>query len=371
MAENSDAEKKHDPTPQRLRRAREEGQIRRSNDLPKAAMTLAMIVATTAAGGFLAGVASRWMVASLVAAGTRDFHTVIGLDLEFGVALVSFAIGIGLLALLAGVASGGWMMSLVLLLPKLERLDPAKSWGQMFSLSNLVEVGKSILKIVVIGGAGWAAYVSQKFDLLALATPRRVSLSMLGGPAFEVVLGAAAGALVLAALDVLVQAWLNRRSLRMTDQEMKDEVKNMDGDPHVRARRRSLMRKAARARQIQSVKTATMVVTNPTHYAVAVRYRRGDDKVPIVLAKGVDEHALAITVEATSHGVPLVEAPPLARALHRQVEVDRPIPSHLYRAVAEVVAYVWRVEAWRKAGYSPPPRPNIPESVEALPGADA
>lgn len=364
MAEDSDAEKKHDPTRERLRKAREEGQIRRSNDLPKAAMTLGLVLVVFASGGILSGLASRWLTASLLAVATMRPAAAYGLDLEFAGVLTVFLLATGLLAFGAGIGSGGWMMSFMLLMPKLERVDPSKSWGQIFSVSNLVEVGKSALKIIVIGAAGWVAYAGQRFDLLALANLQEVSLATLGGPAFHVILGAAGGALLLAVADVGVQAWLNRRSLKMTDKEVRDETKANDGDPHLRARRRALMRRAARARQVQQVRTATMVVTNPTHFAVALRYRRGQDGVPVVIAKGVDLSAMPIMEQARIHGVPLVEAPPLARALHRQVDIGRPIPHHLYRAVAEVLAYVWRLDAWRASGGDKPLRPRFAEPPE-------
>lgn len=364
MAEDSDAEKKHDPTRERLRKAREEGQIRRSNDLPKAAMTLGLVLVVFASGGILSGLASRWLTASLEAVATMRPAAVYGLDLEFAATLTVFLLATGLLAFGAGLGSGGWMMSFMLLMPKLERVDPAKSWAQVFSMSNLIEVGKSALKIIVIGAAGWVAYDGQKFDLLALANRQEISLATLGGPAFHVILGAAGGALLLAVADVGIQAWLNRRSLKMTDKEIKDETKNSDGDPHLRARRRALMRRAARARQVQQVKTATMVVTNPTHFAVALRYQRKKDGVPVVIAKGVDLSAQPILEQARIHGVPLVEAPPLARALHRQVDVGRPIPHHLYRAVAEVLAYVWRLDAWRASGGDRPLRPRFDDALD-------
>ncbi|GHD98158.1 hypothetical protein U879_11660 [Defluviimonas sp. 20V17] len=370
MAEDSDAEKKHDPTRERLKRAREQGQIRRSNDLPKAAMTLGLVLVVFVSGGVMSGMASDWLAASLAAAGAMDPGQAYGLDMEFAAVLSIFLLATGALAFIAGLGSGGWMMSFMLLMPKLERVDPAKSWGQIFSVSNLIEVGKSALKILVIGSAGWIAYAGQKQDLLALAGRQYVSLATLGGPALHVILGAAGGALVLAVADVGVQAWLNRRSLKMTDKEVRDETKQSEGDPHVRARRRALMRRAARARQIQQVKTATMVVTNPTHFAVAVRYRRGKDGVPSVVAKGVDLTAAPILEQARIHGVPLVEAPVLARALHAQVQVGRPIPHHLYRAVAEVLAYVWRLDAWRAQGGEKPERPRVEGALDPPGAAD-
>ncbi|TMV87239.1 flagellar biosynthesis protein FlhB [Thioclava sp. BHET1] len=366
MSGETDEEKKHAPTQERLRKAREEGQIKRSNDLPKAAITLGLILVVFISGGALSGLASRWFAASIAAVGSLNPQAVRGLDLEFAAVLGAFLVATGVLAFVAGLGSGGWMMSFMLLMPKMERVDPAKSWGQIFSVQNLIEVGKSGLKIIFIGGSGWLAYTNQEFQLLALANARQISIATLGGPALHVVLAAAGGALVLAVADIGIQAWMSRRSLRMTDKEMKDESKKNDGDPHVRARRRAIMRKAAKARQIQSVKTATMVITNPTHFAVAVRYRRGTERVPTVIAKGADLNATPIIEQARLHGIPLVEAPPLARALHRQVQIGKPIPSHLYTAVAELLAYIWRMDSWRAAGGARPVRPKFPDALEKL-----
>lgn len=362
MAEDG-AEKKHAPTERRLREAREQGQIRRSNDLPKAAITLAMILAVVGLSGLLASSGENWIAHALTRAGRLDMTEVKTQVTIFLITLACFLTIIGGIAALAGFASGGWMMSLILIMPKFERLDPAAAWGQVFSISNLIEVLKSIAKISVIGSAAWLTYGIERSQFLALSTPRHLTLLDLGSPTFIVIAGATAGACILAGFDVAIQAWLNRRALRLTDQELRDEIKNMDGDPHVRGRRRSLMRKLARARMQQAVRSASVVVTNPTHYAVAVRYRRGIDLVPIVVAKGADLNAIPLIDEARQHGVPRVEAPPLARALHQFVEVDRPIPGHLYKAVAEVLAYIWRLETWKMVGGS---KPAIPKFADTL-----
>lgn len=169
MAEGSDAEKKHEPTERRLRDAREKGQIRRSNDLPKAAVTLLLILAVSAQGGAMAGLAKVWMVALLRRAGQMDFHDSRLLVAEFVVVLIGLLSAVALLAVLAGSASGGWMMTLSLLMPKVERVDPAQAWKQVFSVSNLIEVLKSILKVIVIGGAAWLAYRAEHQNFLSLA----------------------------------------------------------------------------------------------------------------------------------------------------------------------------------------------------------
>ncbi|HUA78108.1 MAG TPA: EscU/YscU/HrcU family type III secretion system export apparatus switch protein, partial [Acetobacteraceae bacterium] len=269
------------------------------------------------------------------------------------------------IALLFGSFSGGWLMTFGLLAPKIDHLSPSRSWGQVFSLTNLIEILKSIVKIVVIGGAGLIAFHLLEPDFLSLASPHALALSAIGEPALVVIAAACAGGVVLAGADVGLQAWLNRRAMRMTDKELKEELREAEGDPQTRARRRAILRRQAKARQIRAVRTASVVVTNPTHYAVAVRYRRDLDPVPMVVAKGVDLTAAPILEEARQYGIPLVEAPPLARALSRSVEVDRPVPPALYRAVAEVLAYIWRLDQWRAGSGARPRRPHFPESLDA------
>jgi len=151
----------------------------------------------------------------------------------------------------------------------------------------------------------------------------------------------------IAGVDMGVQFWLFRRRHRMSDQDVRDEMKEVVGNPQVRQRQRAIARRMARSRQMKRVPEATVVITNPTHFAVAIRFRRGVDAAPILLAKGVGLLATNITDTARGHGIPIVEAPPLARAIYRYVEPDDPIPVALYRACAEVLAYVWRLQQWR------------------------
>ena len=363
MAED-EGEKKHAATGRRLRQAREKGQIRRSNDLPKSALTLLLVLAIVGIGGLLSGGLYTWMRLSLQHAGDFSHDAMMTLDLGYAVALGTLLlIALGL-SLLFGMLTGGWLFSLTALMPNLERISPGQSWQQIFSMSNLIEVAKSILKIVVIAGTGLLAYDALRPRFLSLATPQALSLGTLSTPAFLVIAASVGGAAVLAGADVGLQMWLNRRTLRMTDQEMRDEMRDAEGDPRVRARRRSLMRRLARGRQRQSVKTASVMVTNPTHVAVAIRYRKGTEAVPVVVAKGMDLNAVPLLTEARRYGVPLVEAPPLARALHRMVEVDQSIPPALYRPVAEVLAYIWRLDQWRASGGNRPHRPRFPDTLD-------
>lgn len=366
MAEDTE-ERKHQPTERRLQQAREQGQIRRSADLPKTALTLIVVLVILGIGSAVADLLYAWFTACLVAAGHANPALMMGLIERYATALGGLLVGAMALSMLFGLLTGGWFFSLATMAPDLERISPSHSWGQIFSLSNFLEVLKSALKIVVIAGAGLIGFYMLRPGFLALAAPHPLSLGELSGPALLVIGASVAGATVLAGADVGIQIWMNRRTLRMTDREMRDEMRESQGDPHVRARRRSIMRRLARARQVRSVRTASVVVTNPTHYAVALRYRKGAEPVPVVVAKGVDLSAAPLLMEARRYGIPLVEAPPLARALHRFVEVDQPIPEDLYRAVAEVLAYVWRLDQWRARGGDQPRQPVFPDSLATRP----
>jgi flagellar biosynthetic protein FlhB len=365
MAEEA-GEKKHQPTERRLRQAREEGQIRRSTDLPKSALAVLLVLAIFAIGSLLADALSAWMKASLEAAGSGGTSTTRSLALYYVAALGALLTVAMVLAVMFGTFTGGWLFSLVTLAPDLERMS-GRSFGQIFSVTNLVEVAKSALKIVVIAGSGLLAFYLLRPGFLALASPRPLTLAALSAPVLWVIAASVAGAVVLAVADVGVQIWMNRRTLRMTDREMREEMRESQGDPHLRSRRRAIMRRLARARQIQAVRTASVVITNPTHYAVALRYRKRIESVPVVVAKGTDLAATPLLMEARRYAVPLVEAPPLARALHRQVDLDQAVPPDLYRAVAEVLAYVWRLDQWRASGGTRPRRPMFPDTLDAEP----
>lgn len=367
MAEGESGEKKHTASERRLRRAREHGEIRRSADLPRAALTALLVLATVALGGVAANTAYTWLMTSIRLAGRDDLSRAWDVSWGYGIVLAAFLLTVAVLALLIGSLSGGWIMTLGGLVPKLDSLSPSRSWGQVFSVTNLIEVGKSILKVLVVGGAGLLAFRLVEPSFLALAASHSVALSTVGMPAFLVIAAATLGAVALAGADMGLQAWLNRRALRMSDRELREELKEEEGDPQIRARRRALLRRQARARQVRAVRTASVIVTNPTHYAVAIRYRRDLDPVPMVVAKGTDLTAISLLDEARQWGIPLVEAPPLARALSRFVEVDHPIPPGLYRAVAEVLAYIWRLDQWRAGAGSRPHHPQFPDRLVTFP----
>lgn len=361
MAETDGAEKRHAPTERRLKQAAERGDVRRSQELPKAAaIALFTLLALGAAAG-LGEKALGLFALALGQAGTAPLSAASLWAQAACTALFPLLGFIALVALAASFASGGFVFALPLLLPDFSKLSPHSGLGQIFSPPGLTEHGKSILKILAIGGAGVFAIQARHSAFAGLAALPAPSL----GPALSLALQTLTLiCLVLAVLaigDLALQIWLHRQKHRMSDAEIREEMKDTAGNPHVKSRQRAIARKLARARQMQRIPEASVIVTNPTHYACAIRYRRGADRAPMLLAKGAGLQAEEILSRARGHGVPVVQSPPLARAVYRYVEPDDHVPVALYRACAEVLAYVWRLQRWRVHGGARPVPPKPQE----------
>ena len=244
------------------------------------------------------------------------------------------------------------------LMPKLDRMDPIKGLQRLFSWTGVVELVKAVAKTAVVGGVAAGVIWSERYDLMALlAQPAEVALSSAGHLLSYSFLAMVAAMVLIVVIDVPFQLWHYHHKLKMTREELKQEGKEMEGDPQVKGRIRMLQREAARRRMMAAVPQADVIVTNPTHFAVALAYKSGMG-APRVLAKGTGEIARRIREIGAEHGVPLLEAPPLARALHRHVEIDQEIPGTLYAAVAEALAWVYQLSSWRQTGgqYPVPPR---------------
>ena len=221
---------------------------------------------------------------------------------------------------------------------------------------------KSILKFVTIGGVGGAVIFLMQDDFVALIGMTSPQPAMLMAKALHVIVFICFVLVVLGVSDFGLKIWQHRQKLRMSDEDIRQEMKESVGNPHVKSRQRAMARRMARARQMQRIPEASVVVTNPTHYACAIRYYRGADKAPILLAKGADLMAEEIIARARGFGIPVVEFPPLARAVFRYVEPDDHIPVALYRACAEVLAYVWKLQRWRSQGGEKPKPPKPPQA---------
>lgn len=374
MAEDSDLEKTEPASPRRLEKAREEGQVVRSRELNTFLVLSAGVGTLWLLGGYmfhgLSSVVqdSMWFdpnvgrdtAVMLISAAGMAWRALFALLPLFGVLVV--------VAILASVLLGGLVFSAKALEPKFERMNPIKGIGRMFSAQTLVELFKTLAKAIVIGVVGFLVITSYRDEMLALmhATPSEALT-------YGMSLVALCCALIVAALILVViidapwQLYSHYKKLRMSRQDVKQEHKESEGDPHVKARIRQQQRSMARRRMMSEVPHADVVVTNPTHYAVALRYREGRGGAPVVVAKGAGLIAAQIRQVAGDHKVPLLSAPPLARALYHNVELDREIPVALYAAVAEVLAWVFRLRTWTPGlGQEPDP----PSTLTIPPGLD-
>ena len=374
MAEESDLEKSESPTPRRLEKAREEGQVARSRELS----TFALLAA---------GVAGMWMTADRISQGFAQLMRH-GMQFEPGTALdtrrmLSYAAHSGADALMviaplfivlmiaslaAPMALGGWLFTTKSLAPNFGRLNVLKGLGRMFSTQGLVELVKAVAKTTLVGAVAYWAIARDKDAVMGLMTqPPRAALPYVGEMIVVCCAFIVASLLLVTAIDIPFQLWQHHKKLRMTKEEVRQENKETEGDPHVKAHIRQLQRQAARRRMMQDVPKADVIVTNPTHFAVALEYK-DNMSAPRVLAKGTDLVAQRIREMATEHRIPILEAPPLARALHRHVEIGHEIPATLYTAVAEVLAWVFQLRRWRTEGGVEPMTPSdlpVPTELDA------
>ncbi|RQU40169.1 flagellar type III secretion system protein FlhB [Burkholderia cenocepacia] len=374
MADESDLDKTEAATPRRREKAREEGQVARSRELA----SFALLAAGFYGAWLLAGPSGAHLQTMLRGAFTFDRATAFdthrmlsaagSASLEGFAALLPLLALTGVAALLAPMALGGWLISQKTFELKFDRLNPISGLGRIFSIQGPIQLGMSIAKTLVVGGIGGIAIWRSKDELLGLATqPLGVALP----DALHLVAvccgTTVAGMLVVAGLDVPYQLWQYNKKLRMTKEEVKREHRENEGDPHVKGRIRQQQRAIARRRMMAAVPKADVVVTNPTHFAVALQYTDGEMRAPKVVAKGVNLVAARIRELAAEHNVPLLEAPPLARALYHNVELEREIPGSLYSAVAEVLAWVYQLKRFRSEGGAFPAMPvdlDVPAELD-------
>jgi flagellar biosynthesis protein FlhB len=260
----------------------------------------------------------------------------------------------------------GWLFSTESLQPQFSRMNPMSGLARMFSTHALVELAKAIGKSILIGGvAAWVIWHHREevMELSALSLSAAIpQVGHLVSSSFMAIVGAL---LLIVMIDVPFQLWDHHKKLMMTKEEVRQEAKETEGDPMVKGRIRQLQRDAARRRMMAAIPTADVVVTNPTHYAVALKYSDNGMRAPVVVAKGMHLTALRIREIATEHRIPILEAPPLARALHKHTELGDSIPEALYTAVAEVLAYVYQLRTYKHQGGAYPQQPvDLPVPVE-------
>lgn len=376
MAEESDLERTEPASSRRLEQAREEGQVPHSRELG------AFLVMSAAAGVFwvmgpwlmqnMGGLVRRGLTIDLQLAYEPQLMMVRFADLSLDALLVFSPLLVALVvaALLSPFLLGSWNFAPKALMPDLSRLDPIKGLARLVSWSGLAEMFKAIAKAFLLGGvAAWVIW-NERYDIFAIfGQSLDAGLASAGHLINFSFLAVVATMVLIVAADVPFQLWQYHEKLKMSRQELKQEGKETEGNPEVKNRIRALQREAARKRMMGAVPTADVIVTNPTHFAVALAYKSGMG-APKVVAKGRGDIALKIRAIGAEHGVPMLEAPPLARALYRHTELDQEVPSALYAAVAEVLAYVYQLSNWRQVGgnYPLPPR-EISVPAELVPEA--
>ncbi|HUO44449.1 MAG TPA: flagellar biosynthesis protein FlhB [Burkholderiales bacterium] len=375
MADNSELERTQPASSRRLEQAREEGQVARSQELGTFGVIAAGAGALWLTGGTLVDGLAGVMRAGLsipTALATDPALLVPQLGALGVEALRVTAPLAGLVfvaALAVPLALSGWVFSSRLPAPDFSRLDPLDGIRRIFSSRGVAELGKALAKALLVGGVGGWVVWQYRDSLLGLAAmPFASAVATLERVAGLSLLALAGALLAIVAIDVPYQIWQHAQRLRMTHEEVRRENKETEGDPQIRARVRSLQREAARKRMMSEVPKATVVVTNPTHYAVALFYRENSSGAPRVVAKGSHLLAQRIRDIAVEHRVPILEAPPLARALYRHVELGAEIPERLYSVVAEVLVYVFRLRHYMNYGGLAPRMPQalpVPADLDA------
>lgn len=376
MAEESDLEKTESASPRRLEKARESGDVPRSTEFS----TFFIL---------LSGTLAIWLIGSSL---VKNLQAGLGQTLNFGIikelnsaemflGYQSFLIDLGIVFLpllgiifIAAVGAplliGGWTFSAEKLIPNFTKLNPIQGISNIFSVNSLVELLKAILKTLFIGFAAWLLISSQLDSIFSLLTKSIQESSTSQGYIILWCLTFMVISLsVVSMIDVPYQIYQYTEKLKMSRQELRDESKETEGNPEIKAKIRAQQREMSRRRMMSKVPSADVVITNPTHYSVALQYPDNSNKAPIILAKGQGEVALKIRELARENNIEIVEVPPLARALYKHAELDQEIPSALFTAVAQVLAYVFQLRIYKKQGGLQPQKPTqiaIPAGLDIL-----
>jgi len=365
--DDSGQEKTEDPTAKRLEKAKEDGQVPRSKELTTTAVLLCSMFAFLFFGSGLyqrldsltkrsftlpreAAFDPQLMFAFL---SSSMVDALMGLLPFFGLLLI--------VSIAGPIALGGWLFSTKSLMPKLNRMDPLAGIKRMFSMKSVVELFKAIGKVLIVGTLAIFLINLLQPELLSLAKEdvtnaivHAVKMSL------WVAIGLSLSTIFIALVDIPFQIWDNTKKLKMSMQDIKDEMKDTDGKPEVKSRIRQLQQEMANSRMMADIPEADVIITNPTHYSVAVKYKPNSMKTPIVVAKGADQIALKIREVAGAHEIEIVQSPVLSRAIFYTTEIGQEVPSELYVAVAKILAYVFQLSAFRRGKGE---RPGFPHQV--------
>ncbi|EIY9460671.1 flagellar biosynthesis protein FlhB [Vibrio vulnificus] len=357
MAESDGQERTEEATPRRLQQAREKGQVARSKELASVSVLVIGAVSLMWFGESLARALFKAMGRLFSLSREEIFDPSKLFDIASGalsalllpLLLILFALFVAAAIGSAGV--GGISFSVEAATPKLSKMNPLSGIKRMFGLQSWVELIKSILKVALVTGVAIYLIQASQEDLIQLSLdvyPQNIfhALDIL----LNFILLISCSLLIVVAIDIPFQIWQHADQLKMTKQEVKDEYKDTEGKPEVKGRIRMLQREAAQRRMMADVPTADVIVTNPEHFSVALRYKQNSDRAPVVVAKGTDHMAMKIREVAREHDISIVPAPPLARALYYSTELEQQIPDGLFTAVAQILAYVFQLKQYRKRG---------------------
>jgi flagellar biosynthetic protein FlhB len=358
MSQNSAGERTEKATPRKRKDARERGQVRKSSEVNTALMLLVLFGVLQIFGGSFIGQLKR-ICQQFLSAGVLNLqvtpsgagNVLQGAILDTMSALAPLFIAAVLAGLVVNILQSGFLFSSKAMRPKFSRINPLQGFKRIFSTRSLMELFKSILKIAVLGVIAYdevSSSLSRMGTMMSgsVADTAGVMLGMVLGLAFKLRIALA----IIAGFDYLYQWWRFEKDLRMTKQEVKEEHKRIEGDPQVKGRIRQKQRQIGLARMMQMLKEADVVITNPTHYAVALSYKEGKSAAPVVVAKGKDLVAYRIREQARAYDIAVVENKPVARALYAACEIGDMIPPGMYQAVAEILAYLYRLKDAKAVG---------------------
>ncbi|ALN17232.1 flagellar biosynthesis protein FlhB [Ectopseudomonas mendocina] len=370
--QSSGQEKTEEASAHKLKKSKDDGQVARSKDLSTTISLIAtLFILKFSAGLFLEGLSDSFRLSYIQFGhseiGLDDLDTLLGYNMLVFIKLLAPLLLTSLLVVVLSLVPGGWVFSAKNFAPKFSKLNPITGLGRIFSAQNWSELLKSVLKVLVLLGVGYVLVRAALPDLIAL---QRSSVLEAVSAAFDLTFNLTLCLMlifvVFSFIDIPLQRYFFLKKLRMTKQERKEEHKNQEGRPEVKARIKQLQRQMLQRQISKVIKNADVVIVNPTHYAVALKYDSKKAAAPFVLAKGVDETALYMRQMAAKHELEVVEIPPLARAIYFTTQINQQIPAPLYTAVAHVLTYILQLKAWRQGRRSKPQLASnlpIPDSL--------
>jgi len=373
MADDSDLEKTEQASPKRLENARKEGDVPRSRELATCAVLFAAGLSLLMMGDHLNQALKTTMSSGLHFDRTVAFEpTLLLMKISEMIsslllAFAPFALVLLVVAIASPIIIGGWVFSNKVFIPQFNRLNPMQGLGNLFSKNSAVELIKSIAKTFLVATVAYTVISHDMEPILSLSLlPLKTGISQVTHLMLMGFLSIVSTLVFIAAIDVPYQLYHYANKLKMTKEEVRQESKESEGNPEIKARVRQQQREMAKRRMMSEIPKADVVITNPTHYAVAIKYQDAGMSAPIVVAKGADAIALKIREIAAENNILTMEAPKLARALYAHTELGNEIPEALYSAVAEVLAYVFQMRIFKKEGGFRPEAPSALPVPEAL-----